>query len=341
MANVTYPSLYEGFLEGLSSIVGLELGTVLSAGCIIDFDFHGRLFFSTLGPLVALVILGVTYSLAVSRNRDSQEAIQRVEQKHVSMALLITFLVYSSVSSTVFRMFACEELDDGNYYLRADYDIECDSRQHRALQLYATVMIFVYPVGIPALYAFLLCANRGAIKDGHRRENGELSIYVEVMADLWKPYTPERFYYEVVECARRIALTGIIVFIYPNTAAQVAVTLALAFIFFVVSESMAPYASNADAWMSRVGHIVVFFSMFQALLLKVDVSNERSESQEVFGGVLLAANLCMVVAFIVEALIVTRFVWKDNFGDSAIRETNHPISRRTDGTRNRIELVEL
>lgn len=341
MANITYPSLYEDFLDGLSSIVGLELGTVLSTGCIIDFDFHGRLLFSTLGPFMALGILGVTCSVAIYRNRDSQEAIRRVKQKHVSMALLMTFLVYSSVSSTVFMMFACEDLDDGKNYLRSDYDIECDSRRHRALQVYAAIMIFVYPIGIPALYAFLLLANRGAIKDGHRRKHGELSIYVEVMADLWKPYTPERFYYEVVECARRIALTGITVFIYPNTAAQVAVTLALAFIFFVVSESMAPYASNVDAWMSRVGHIVVFFSMFQALLFKVDVSNERSESQEVFGGVLLAANLCMMAAFIVEALIVTRFVWKDNFGKSAILENSHPISRRTDGTRNSVELVEL
>lgn len=341
MANVTYPSLYEDFLGGLSSIVGLELGTILSTGCVIDFDFHGRLLFSTLGPLMALGIVGVTCSVAVYRNRDSQEAIQRIKQKHASMALLITFLVYSSVSSTVFRMFACEGLDDGNIYLRSDYNIECDSRQHRALQVYAGIMIFVYPVGIPALYAFLLFANRGAIKDGHRREHGELSIYVEVMSDLWKPYTPECFYYEVVECARRIALTGIVVFIYPNTAAQVAVTLALAFIFFVVSESMAPYASNADAWMSRVGHIVVFFSMFQALLLKVDVSNERSESQEVFGGVLLAANLCMVAAFIVEALIVTQFVWKDNFGNTAVLENSYPLCRRTNRTRNRVELVEL
>ncbi|CAN0518856.1 unnamed protein product, partial [Scytosiphon promiscuus] len=41
------------------------------------------------------------------------------------MALLVTFLVYSSVSSTVFRVFDCESLDDGKEYLRADYSTQC------------------------------------------------------------------------------------------------------------------------------------------------------------------------------------------------------------------------
>ncbi|CAM9178193.1 unnamed protein product, partial [Laminaria digitata] len=93
-------------------------------------------------------------------------------------------------------------------------------------------------------------------------------------------------------------LTGVVVFIYANTAAQVAVTLVLAFVFVIVSESLAPYASKQDAWMSRVGHMVVFLSMFQALMLKVDVSDESSDSQQVFGGVLLAANICMLAAVI-------------------------------------------
>ncbi|CAN0424457.1 unnamed protein product, partial [Scytosiphon promiscuus] len=86
-------------------------------------------------------------------------------------------------------------------------------------------------------------------------------------SSLWEPYTPKVFYYEVIECGRRILLTGVVVFIYPNTAAQIAVTLMIAFAFVVFSEGLAPYTSPWDTWISRMGHVVVFVSMYVALLL--------------------------------------------------------------------------
>lgn len=135
MANVTYPGVYGRFLDAVSAIVNLDVGMVLSAGCIVNTDFHDRLLVSTLGPLIALGLLGVTYFVALRRNSHSRDALQTVLRKHFSVALLITFLVYSSVSSTLFRMFACETLDDEVMYLRADYSIECDSRKHEALKV--------------------------------------------------------------------------------------------------------------------------------------------------------------------------------------------------------------
>ena len=98
-------------------------------------DFHDRLLISTLGPLGALGALGVCFRVAACRNREAPEALERIRRKNLSLALLVTFLVYSSVSSTIFRMFACEELDDGGDYLRADYSIMCNSSKHRALQV--------------------------------------------------------------------------------------------------------------------------------------------------------------------------------------------------------------
>lgn len=135
VANVTYAGAYGQFLDGIASIVSLDLGLVLSAGCMVTTDFHDRLIIYTLGPLLALGALGVSFQLATRRNHGSEEAIRTVQRKHFSMALLMTFLVYSSVSSTVFRMFACETLDGGKVYLRADYTIECTMDKHKALEV--------------------------------------------------------------------------------------------------------------------------------------------------------------------------------------------------------------
>lgn len=193
-------------------------------------------------------------------------------------------------------------------------------------QVYAWFMVILYPVGIPVFYGVILFRHRDILGDKRRRI--VQSADVEVTADLWKHYKPKRFYYEVVECGRRVMLTGVIVFIYPNTAGQVAITLVLAFAFVMISESLAPYALNQDTWLSRVGHVVVFLSMYQALLLKVDVSDERSDSQKVLGVVLLVANICMVIAIIVEAIMVTRSFFRG--GDVvALEETQAPTRRRT------------
>ncbi|CAN0042036.1 unnamed protein product, partial [Laminaria digitata] len=133
-------------------------------------------------------------------------------------------------------------------------------------------MILLYTVGIPALYTSLLFRDRAVLKDEVGREE---SNRIQSFSDLWTLYKPSVFYYEVVECGRRVLLTGAVVFIYPNTSAQIAVTLMIAFVFAMASEGLAPFASRWDTWISRMGHVVVYVSMYVALLLKVDVSNER------------------------------------------------------------------
>lgn len=60
------------------------------------------------------------------------------------MVLLLTFVVYSSVSSVLLMSFACEGLDDGKNYLRSDYSIECDSPKHKRFQVYAGLMVVFY-----------------------------------------------------------------------------------------------------------------------------------------------------------------------------------------------------
>ena len=73
--------------------------------------------------------------------------------------------------------------------------------------------------------------------DAHRHvlaDDGADKAEAQPIVGLWEPYRPERFYYEVVECGRRIMLTGVTVFIFPNDAAQVAITMLLTFFFFGV-----------------------------------------------------------------------------------------------------------
>ncbi|CAN0250034.1 unnamed protein product [Scytosiphon promiscuus] len=298
-AQATYPGVYQDFLSAID-IVDFDLGSVLSAGCLwSNMDFHDRVLVNTLGPLVVVGLLGITYRIAIYRSSSAggDAVVEKIRYRHQTVLLLVTFLIYSSVSSTVFQTFACEKLDDGAEYLRADYSIQCTDAKHKNFEIYAGIMIFVYPVGIPLLYAILLFQRRDVLANGDADKTKAQSI-----AGLWEPYRPERFYYEVVECGRRIMLTGVVVFIFPNDAAQLAITMLLAFFFFMVFEMLRPYEAESDMWLSRGGHMTVFLSMFYLLLLKVDVSGERSESQAIYGGLLVACHVVMVLAIVVEVV---------------------------------------
>lgn len=134
------------------------------------------------------------------------------------------------------------------------------------------------------------------------REEG---LSVRSISDLWKPYKPSRVYYEVIECGRRIVLTGVVLIVDDDSPAQIAVALTIAFIFTVVSEALAPYESQLDAWVSRLGHAVVVSSMYYALFLKVDISNETHTSQKAFEIVLITIHVAMVLGVIGDAALTT------------------------------------
>lgn len=298
---MTYPGIYQSFLDWVD-ILNFDWSWILSTGCVVKLGFHDRLLLTTLTPLVAIAILGCTYKIAVRRVRGgSGAAVTEIRRRHLSMVLLLTFLVYSSVSSILFQSFACERLDDGTNYLRADYRIRCDSFKHRGHKVFAGFMLMVYPLGIPFLYGVLLHRNRfDLVKSTGREDN----VLLKSTTDLWKPYKPDRFYYEIIECGRRVMLAGVVVFIYPNTPSQVAVTLVIAVFFMLLAEALAPYASRWDVWLSRAGHAIVFLSMYEALLLKVDLSEERGGGKHMFAVILVVAHMCMIAAVAVEAIVM-------------------------------------
>lgn len=290
MTGAHYPDTYEAFVARLD-VINFNVGDLLSFSCLVKTDFFDRLLWKTLGPLAVLGALQATHVIARLRNRNiPSESVQlTVRRKHLSLAIFILFFVYSSVSRDIFLTFSCEKLEDGVSYLRADFGVVCFSRRHAAFRFYAGVMVLVYPLGIPALFGWWLRRNRHDLRSSSRAENPDL----EPAKALWESYKGERWYFIIIEYVRRIALTGLGVFIYPNSAAQVAILLLLAFGFLVLSEVLDPFEKPIETWLYRSGSCVIFASMYAALLLKVDVSNENSESQTAFSAVLILSHVVL------------------------------------------------
>ena len=285
---------------GAIGVLDLDRGLILSSSCLIESNFYDRLMFSTVSPLAFIVMLAVTRFVALKRNSRSPGVVAEIDRRHLSTLLVVALLIYSTTSTTVFETFGCDPLDDGVDYLRADYRLECNSREYSIYRGFAVVMVVVYPIGIPLCFGSWVFMNRHALRG---RSNAEgVRGHLKPFAELWEPYKPERYYWEVVEFARRVLLTGIGVFIFPNSPAQVAIILLLAGVFAVVFEILDPYQDNRDTQLYRAGYIVVILSIYLALLLRVDVSDEHSPSQDVFSILLIMVHCMMIVAVVAEGL---------------------------------------
>ena len=292
VTSTSYPDVYATLLRWVDAF-NLNFAWMLSAGCVIQSSFYHSLLLSTIGFLVFAGIVFLSHTIRRHNcGADNRDALLKSNQTHASVLLWVSLLIYATVSSTIFKTFACDHLDNGRSFLRADHSLECYTVTHKAFMAYASIMVAVYPLGIPACYAFVLYRDRASLRAGQVTNSAELEIYKE----LWAPYRPRVYYYEIVECFRRVTLSGAVVFIFPNTAGQVATSVLLAIMFAAVFVVLDPYTSRWHTWLARSSHAVVILSMYLALLQKVDGFNDESSSQHLFAGVLVALNCGLVGA---------------------------------------------
>ena len=86
-------------------------------------------------------------------------------------ALLLTFVLLPSTSNRIFKTFLCESFvvdENGGTarFLVEDLAVNCESDEYNELQRDAVIMIFIWPVGVPLFYAFLLYASRRDLREG-------------------------------------------------------------------------------------------------------------------------------------------------------------------------------
>ncbi|GMH94731.1 hypothetical protein TL16_g12988 [Triparma laevis f. inornata] len=79
-------------------------------------------------------------------------------------AIAITFLVLPTITTSVFALFPCESLDNGSSMLRKDYIIICDEGGRGFLVFYGWFIVLVFPIGVVAMYGWLLRSKRERLK---------------------------------------------------------------------------------------------------------------------------------------------------------------------------------
>jgi hypothetical protein len=234
---IQYPLAFSEFYNSFR-VFNFSLSQIIPISCIYTSDYVDTLVVVTLSPILFtffLVIIAVLeffirkqYMVGAHATHvlKVQSLYKELRFRYFSFLLVITFMVLPSITTTIFKIFPCENLDPNNddemshnYYLVADYSINCESDRYRFGVTYAIFMIILYPVGLPALYYWLLyqhrleISKRGIYKlddDTWLQSLSKLSEDAKVLQFLYRDYKPQYWYFEIIETFRRLFLTAVL-----------------------------------------------------------------------------------------------------------------------------------
>ncbi|GMH57413.1 hypothetical protein TL16_g02375 [Triparma laevis f. inornata] len=233
--------------------------------------------------------------MAKYSKRVSRENLKKFADLAWSAFLILTYIVFASVSTTVFDTFNCSKIgDDPHVWLARDHSIDCKSPLHIKYKTYATVMVFVYPLGIPALYATVLFRSRTRLMSVDR----DFDPTIQKLGFLWQNYEVDKWWFELFECGRRLGMSGVLVFVAQGTASQIVVGMLISVITTGLYIHWRPFEQESDDDLAIVTQVSLFFTLLAALLKKVEVDKTDQYNEQVFGYMLIVVN-CSSIALII------------------------------------------
>jgi len=97
---------------------------------------------------------------------------------------------------------------------------------------------------------------------------------------LFDAFLPKYYWTEVMECLRKLLLTGFVVFFYEGSALQILVGLIISIIFFGLYSKLDPYLMPSNNTFASYVHFQVSITLALSLMIRFGdylSSNERSE----------------------------------------------------------------
>ena len=304
---IEFPPYYKKVTSFLGGLVSLDFISILPLGCMAPTDFYNALLVYTLLPiLISAVLIG--YYIFLSRRSDDKAISRRI--KVFETFLVLTFLVLPTVSVKIFSTFACHAFDNGRSFLKVDYSIDCQAPQHSQFVQFASLMVLVYPIGIPAMYYYLLWKKKALLDPGqeekeHRmsdedalretlKEREELEEKYPDMKSLrflYESYEPKYWWFELFETMRKLTLTGFLVFLAPGTAAQVLFSLIMCINAMRVYAGCQPFIDLSNDRISEVAQWQLLYTLIAALAIKVNLDGENLNDMVFFDVMLTSVNV--------------------------------------------------
>ena len=188
-------SYFAGAYSALSEISFVPMACIDSS-----VNFHDALILSTALPLVLVMLSWICTAVApavVSHERA------------VQFTLLVAFIVLPFTSTRIFQTFIFTEFSDGSRLLTADLSLGCEGPVYEGMFVFSVIQCCVFPIGVPAMFMCVLWSHRESIVS--RDPTKACPQELQHIAFLFEYYSNAAYFWEVVECVRRLLLSSALI----------------------------------------------------------------------------------------------------------------------------------
>jgi len=311
------PNPYSGFLKTVG-FLNLDVIQFVPFNCVYSDGFdHGKALVLECSVPLALFVLALSFSGWQTRRRmvaAVRAGVRNKEETNHTMTrfMQVLFLVLPTISRRICQTFRCVDYDVGegsalhHSYLVVDYAVVCDqtSEEYRNMIIFASLMLLVYPIGVPLAVLTMLGRFRSRLDPKNlsehdaikQRQNDEV-LRKEPIMTFALLYRPRYWWYEIYNMLRRLALTSMV--LGCRTLAQTTVfVVAVSILTLVIERESEPFQNPFLSAFTYCMHWqIVLFVQFQLLL---DAQMTSSAGAVMISILLLFTNLLMVVVVAID-----------------------------------------
>ena len=161
-----FPDIYNYIVSSVRAIVNLSVSGSAVVNCSFGskYDFIDKLLFDTIYPVAVVLLVASTGTIHLRcRSSLDEHSKNKIRSNYAFCCLFFLYMTLPFTSSSIFQTFSCTNVDpdgvdddDDDMYMTADYSVSCETARYRFGFIYALCAMFIYPIGIPALYFGLL-----------------------------------------------------------------------------------------------------------------------------------------------------------------------------------------
>jgi len=355
--NVDFPFTYIKFLEILW-VFNLDFVEFLNFDCLYYRNFYDKLVTATTGPFVLVgtivLILRIRHSIAFRMNETNPSySFSQFKNDSIFLSLLVSFVVFSPVSIKLLQTFACESFEDGSSRLIADYSIECKGAEYEFYVGYASIFTVVYPIGVPMMYLALLVYNHDkvnprtnlVVREDERHlvsssviQEEKINLRhtfedIKIISFLYETYEPQRWYFEVGDCFRRLSLTAVPVLIMRGSSTQIVLVLCVSLACVGAYMELKPFITESDNLVAVVTQWAITLTLIVAIMIRVNESD--GINRNVLGLLAILINSSVFVLTIVLIFLA------DDAPDGMIEKVREESRKRAQSQTNKLKLSEF
>ena len=286
--NINWASSFSRAIGWLGSIVNLNVFSLLPLTCAFSSNFHTKERLYLLG-YPAVRATGAAIYAYLSR-KPGRRAKARAEMLTYGLFFFSVFF-YMPVATTTFQAFRCEEFEDGQRLLSADYSIDCESAEHERHRLLAFASVVLIVIGQPLAQLIVLVRGNRAKARGAR--DGLLVMTFDVLSS---DFRAEAFFTHPIVCLQKTTTAGLLVLFEPSFIQ--AITGLLISIFWCTTISrLDPFPTKPENRVEVVLNLATCIVMVGAVTSKLDaVGIMTGELAREYRNCLLWASLIAAIS---------------------------------------------